>query len=158
MILDLVLPGIPGLEVIHALQSTGQNIPIIVTIGADRRSGNRIRASAMGASKLLRKPVTASVLAKWVKTVLEGAVLPNRTAEVDDTAAVLLPLTERLRIPPILERLGKRLEGNGYYADQLRCGAISVDHALDGSDWSRRFGKLLTWSQKHEIAFNESVD
>jgi len=185
----------------------------------------------MGASKLLRKPVTASVLAKWVKTVLEGAVLPDRTAEADDAAAllldhrrprtvdelefkvlleraqrmnetydqqstvllfqvrdvarrdsvtkvardglrggdfvfpfrtdrlaVLLPLTERLRIPPILERLGKRFEGNGYHADQLRCGAISVDHALDGSDWGRRFGKLLPWSQKHEIAFNEPVD
>ena len=29
IVLDLVLPGIPGLEVIHALQTTGQDIPII---------------------------------------------------------------------------------------------------------------------------------
>lgn len=231
VILDLVLPGIPGLEVIHALQSTGQNIPIIVTIDADRRSGNWLRPSIMGASKLLRKPVTASGLAKWVTTVLEGAGLPDRTLEADDAAAllldhgrprivdesefkvlleraqrmnetynqqstvlllqtrnvalrdcvttvvrdglrsgdfvfpfrtdklaVLLPFTERVRIPPILERLGKRFEGNGYHADQLRCGAVSVDQALGDSDWSRRFGRLLSWSQKHEIAFNERVD
>ncbi len=90
IILDLVLPGIPGLEVIHALQSTGQDIPIIATVGADRRAEDWLRASIMGAAKLLRRPISNDELRKWVAAILTGECTAKRTPEAEDAASLLL--------------------------------------------------------------------
>ncbi|MFT5696430.1 MAG: DNA-binding response OmpR family regulator [Myxococcota bacterium] len=90
LIVDLVLPGIPGLEVVHALQSTRQNIPILTTVGGDRRSEDWLRASIMGAAKLMRRPISPEELRKWVRTVLNEESAPRRTPEADDAAALLL--------------------------------------------------------------------
>ncbi len=90
IVLDLVLPGIPGLEVIHALQSTGQDIPIIATVGAERRSEDWLRASIMGAQKLLRRPISDDELRKWVHAVLFGDTPAGPGPEAADAAALLL--------------------------------------------------------------------
>ncbi|MDP6979898.1 MAG: response regulator [Myxococcota bacterium] len=90
VVLDLVLPGIPGLEVIHALQSTGQDIPIIATVGADRRSEDWLRASIMGAQKLLRRPISDHELRRWIDAVLSDAAPTRPTPEAADAAALLL--------------------------------------------------------------------
>ena len=225
VILDLVLPGIPGLEVIHALQSTGQDIPIIATVGGDRRSEDWLRASIMGAAKLLRKPIGAEALVKWVRSVLAGDVDVGRTPEADDAAAllldhgrpkivdehefrilierasrmnhtydqsstilvmqmrsvalrdcvksiasdglrsgdfvlpyrserlaVLLPLTDRARVPSILERIGKSVEREGFEMRMVRCGAVDVDVALSITNWNALFMDLVPWHDRHEIA------
>lgn len=90
VVLDLVLPGIPGLEVIHALQSTGQEIPIVATVGAERRSEDWLRASIMGAQKLLRKPISPHELRNWVRAVIDGDHPSKRTLEAHDAASLLL--------------------------------------------------------------------
>ncbi len=90
VVLDLVLPGLPGLEVIHALQSTGQDIAIIATVGADRRAEDWLRASIMGAQKLLRKPISAEELRGSVGAVISGEHPSKRGPEADDAASLLL--------------------------------------------------------------------
>jgi len=90
ILLDLVLPGIPGLEVIHALQSTGQDIPVIATVGADRRSEDWLRASILGANKLLRRPISDEELCRWVDAVLAGECPSEQTAEAADATTLLL--------------------------------------------------------------------
>lgn len=90
IVLDLVLPGIPGLELIHALQSTGQDIPIIATVGADRRSEDWLRATIMGAQKLLRRPISDEELRKWVRKVLADEESAQRSPEAADAASLLL--------------------------------------------------------------------
>jgi FixJ family two-component response regulator len=61
MILDLQMPGISGLELLHRLSSDGVAIPTIV-ITAQPDAAIRQRCDAMGAIAFLTKPLQDSTL------------------------------------------------------------------------------------------------
>lgn len=61
LILDLYMPGMPGLEVQARLAARHRATPVIVITGYDRPA-DRVRALAAGAVAFMRKPVSEELL------------------------------------------------------------------------------------------------
>jgi FixJ family two-component response regulator len=71
-VLDIHMPGLTGMDVLHYLRETDQSqLPVILMTGRDNRE-LRGQASALGASCYLEKPVDIDRLLEVV------ASLPNR--------------------------------------------------------------------------------
>jgi DNA-binding response OmpR family regulator len=78
LLLDLMLPGIDGLEVCRRLRSQGGDLPIIaVTARSD--SSDVVAGLEAGADDYVTKPVVASVLAARIRAVLRR--VPAHPAE-----------------------------------------------------------------------------
>ncbi len=69
MILDLMLPDSDGFSVLHAIRSSGLEIPVIVLTGlAD--SDDACKALRLGADEFLRKPVNINELSLRIDAVM----------------------------------------------------------------------------------------
>jgi FixJ family two-component response regulator len=76
LILDLQMPDMDGLQLLHHLAGNGPTIPTIVVTGNDE-PGIRYRCEMAGAKACLAKPVRADVLLSAVQSVLA----PERTTD-----------------------------------------------------------------------------
>jgi CheY-like chemotaxis protein len=74
--LDVMLPGIDGLETLRRLKQIRPDLPVIMVSGQERHT-TADRARALGASDFLRKPFAAEDL----EAALRGALglVPDRT-------------------------------------------------------------------------------
>jgi FixJ family two-component response regulator len=72
VILDLCMPGMSGLDLLHALSAVGSNVPVIV-LTAHGDVDARARCLQAGALAVLQKPFDTDVLVQNVKTVMSSA-------------------------------------------------------------------------------------
>ena len=82
MILDLMLPGIDGLEVARILRREGNRLPIIM-LTARREDADRIVGLELGADDYVTKPFNARELVARVNAVL------RRSSEAPDAPEIL---------------------------------------------------------------------
>ena len=69
VILDLMLPGIDGFEVLRRLRSADENIPVLMLTALDAPA-DQVKGLDAGADDYMVKPFTFSVLAARVKALL----------------------------------------------------------------------------------------
>ena len=69
VILDIMLPGIDGFEVLRRLRSADANLPVLMLTARDE-SADQVRGLDGGADDYVVKPFTFSVLAARVKALL----------------------------------------------------------------------------------------
>jgi DNA-binding response OmpR family regulator len=72
MVLDLMLPGLPGLDLCARLRRSGVGIPVLV-LTARSGDGDQIRALTVGADDFLPKPFSYRVLLARVRALLRRA-------------------------------------------------------------------------------------
>jgi DNA-binding response OmpR family regulator len=80
ILLDLMLPGLPGLEVLRTLRETGQETPIII-VSAKGQDRDKVQGLELGADDYLTKPFGLSELTARIRAVLRrtqaGAKAPG---------------------------------------------------------------------------------
>lgn len=102
MVLDLMLPGVDGWDLIRHARRTAPRLPIIV-VTARTNERDRVEVLSLGADDVMAKPFSLRELLARV------AVALRRTA-IEDAATGSLPVQEgELRIDP--ERLSATLAG-----------------------------------------------
>ena len=69
ILLDLMLPGLPGLEVLRTLRETGQETPIII-VSAKGQDRDKVQGLELGADDYLTKPFGLSELLARIRAVL----------------------------------------------------------------------------------------
>ncbi|MBI4379676.1 MAG: response regulator [candidate division NC10 bacterium] len=86
LILDLLLPGVDGWEVLKALRakSSTSDLPILVVTSLD--AGDAEKTLALGADEYLSKPISPSVLTDTVSRLMAEAERRRREAEEEKTA------------------------------------------------------------------------
>ncbi len=100
MLLDLVMPGLDGFEVVRQLRAAQGPEPKVVALSANAFHEARQRALAMGCDSFMTKPVDVeqllAVLAEqlgieWLRAGSDVAGDVSRTAVAVDATAPLLP-------------------------------------------------------------------
>ncbi len=97
ILLDLVMPGRNGLELLAELRETGRPIPTIV-LTATRTVATAVEAMKLGAIDYLTKPFDVDALRIRVRRTLEHCAL------VDELARLREEVRERNRLGPLLGR------------------------------------------------------
>ncbi|HEX5052022.1 MAG TPA: response regulator transcription factor [Planctomycetota bacterium] len=69
ILLDLMLPGMPGLEVLRHLRETGRETPVII-ISAKGQDRDKVQGLELGADDYLTKPFGLSELTARIRAVL----------------------------------------------------------------------------------------
>jgi DNA-binding response OmpR family regulator len=69
VLLDLMLPGMPGLEVLRHLRETGREIPVII-LSAKGQDRDKVQGLELGADDYLTKPFGLSELLARIRAVL----------------------------------------------------------------------------------------
>jgi two-component system response regulator MprA len=93
IVLDLMLPGVDGLEVARRLRAAGDNVPILMLTARDAVS-DRIKGLEAGADDYLVKPFAPDELVARVKALLRRS-MPER-AEILRYADVELDTSTRI--------------------------------------------------------------
>lgn len=73
MIIDLLMPGMPGFDLLVELKQRSVNIPVIV-VSADIQEPTKEKCYRLGASSFVHKPVTIVDLCETVGTLLNHQV------------------------------------------------------------------------------------
>lgn len=95
MVLDLMLPGVDGLEIMRRLRSEpGKTVPVIM-LTARSQETDRIYGLELGADDYVTKPFSPAELVARVKAVL------RRTANTDDATQQKKLSFEGLAIDPV---------------------------------------------------------
>jgi two-component system, chemotaxis family, chemotaxis protein CheY len=76
VVLDLLMHGMYGVEVLQKLKQLNQNLPVIVA-SADIQRTTREQVKEAGAAAMINKPVTKEQLAEVLVTVLSGGTVWN---------------------------------------------------------------------------------
>lgn len=99
-VLDLLLPGVSGWELVRLLRSmeATRGMPIIVVSGEYRASDHVVRALGLGADEFLPKPVDGDVFLAKVQVLLRRAA----------AAPSAPPEEERIAAGPVTVDLGAR--------------------------------------------------
>jgi two-component system CheB/CheR fusion protein len=97
LLIDAVLPGISGVELLEQLREAGHGLPVIVVTGQSDVP-TAIRAMKAGASDFIEKPVSRAGLLASVVHALEGSHDAAKVVERHDAAAAMVAgLTRRQR-------------------------------------------------------------
>jgi DNA-binding response OmpR family regulator len=72
VLLDILMPGVDGLEVLSRLRAMKPDVPVIVVSGLDR-AAPATNALCLGARDYLTKPVDAALLLSTVSSAVHGA-------------------------------------------------------------------------------------
>ena len=73
VILDLLMPGMGGFEVLGELAARGSRIPVVVAT-ADIQNSTRAHAKALGAASLINKPLTKAALEAAIDAALRPSI------------------------------------------------------------------------------------
>lgn len=80
LILDVMMPGIDGWEVIRNVRTAGNSVPVLFLTARDGVD-DRVKGLELGADDYLVKPFAFSELLARVKSLLRrGAAVPNQTS------------------------------------------------------------------------------
>jgi two-component system chemotaxis response regulator CheY len=74
VILDMVMHGMYGLEVLHKLRELNPDVPVIV-VTADIQKSTRDEVKAAGAAAIIHKPLKRDELGVVLGTVLSGGTV-----------------------------------------------------------------------------------
>ena len=74
VILDMVMHGMYGLEVLHKLRELNPDVPVIV-VTADIQKSTRDEVKASGAAAIIHKPLKRDELGVVLGTVLSGGTV-----------------------------------------------------------------------------------
>jgi two-component system copper resistance phosphate regulon response regulator CusR len=102
MILDLMLPGLSGEEIVHSVRQSKPNVPILILTARDRTE-DKVKQFEAGADDYLTKPFAFAELLVRVKSLLRRGSVPR--ANVLRVADLEL---DRLSLK--VRRAGKRIE------------------------------------------------
>lgn len=104
-ILDVMLPGLDGWQVLQGLRSAGKQMPVLFLTARDQVE-DRVRGLELGADDYLVKPFAFAELLARVRTLLRrGSVRSGREAEVLEIADLQLDLRRRRVL-----RAGQRID------------------------------------------------
>ena len=95
VVLDLMLPGLSGLEVCRQLRETGRTTPILM-LTAKGGEGDKVRGLELGADDYVTKPFSIRELIARVKALLRRVELDH--GEDDDRPPIEVP---GLRVEPL---------------------------------------------------------
>lgn len=96
ILLDLMLPGLPGLEVLRTLRETGQETPIII-VSAKGQDRDKVQGLELGADDYLTKPFGTSELLARMRVALRRVAERTPTQEpVVSLGDVTVDLARRL--------------------------------------------------------------
>jgi two-component system copper resistance phosphate regulon response regulator CusR len=102
ILLDLMLPGLSGVEVLQRIRRTNQYVPILVLTARDSID-DKVKLFEYGADDYLTKPFAFAELLVRVKALLRrGPVNRSSTLRIDDL--------ELDRLTQQVKRRGKRIE------------------------------------------------
>jgi len=105
LVLDLMLPGVNGLEVLAKLRSGGDEVPVIV-LSARGSEPERVAGLELGADDYVAKPASPREVAARVKAVLRRAkpagprTIAFGTVEIDVTARKVTRGAELIELRP----------------------------------------------------------
>ena len=80
VLLDLLMPGLGGMEVLRRLRDAGNGVPVIV-ITAHGTIPDSVQAMKLGAIDFLSKPITPKELRRVVREVIERHARPEPEPE-----------------------------------------------------------------------------
>jgi DNA-binding response OmpR family regulator len=83
IVLDLMLPGIDGFEVLRSVRSRGSTLPILVLTARDE-DFDRVLGLELGADDFIPKPVQPRVLLAHIRAMLRRAGMRERPAGEGD--------------------------------------------------------------------------
>ncbi len=96
VLLDLQMPGVPGMEVLKRLRDTGNGVPVVI-ITAHDSVPNVVQAMRLGAIDFVSKPLTPAALRRVVSEVLaRHAPRPEAARATPNLAASAKPSDDRL--------------------------------------------------------------
>ena len=79
LILDVMMPGLDGWEVLQKVRASGKNVPVLFLTARDRVE-DRVKGLELGADDYLIKPFAFSELLARVRTLLRrGTTAPSQT-------------------------------------------------------------------------------
>jgi DNA-binding response OmpR family regulator len=84
MVLDLMMPGIGGIEVLRRLKRTHPNIEVIILTGHGSEQEEQLAAD-LGAFAYLQKPVNIEVLAQVMREAYQKVNEAKAAAQKDDS-------------------------------------------------------------------------
>ena len=70
IILDLLMPGMDGFEVLEKLNSNGSTVPVII-LSADIQGTTREKIKSLGAAAFIKKPPSAETLLDAIEKVIQ---------------------------------------------------------------------------------------
>ena len=84
VLLDLALPGTPGLDVLRGIRAKKPDLPVLIMTGSNLLE-ERVRGLDLGADDYLAKPFAFAELAARIRAVLRrGKISQQATLQVDD--------------------------------------------------------------------------
>ena len=88
ILLDLMLPVLPGIEVLRQLRAAGHGTPVII-LSAKGQDRDKVQGLELGADDYLTKPFTLSELTARIRAVLRRTQVRRPTIQVEEAAPVL---------------------------------------------------------------------
>ena len=138
-ILDLMLPGIDGWEVIETVRSEGIGTPIVV-VSARGTEGDRIRALELGADDYLVKPFSMGELVARVRAAVRRGVraqAPDRGERIEIEELVIDPANVQAYVDGASAELTPT-EFRLLHALALEAGRVVTREELMQRIWGRR--------------------
>ena len=140
VLLDMMMPGMGGLETFKALRAINPDVRVIVTTGYDQREA-AARFAQQGLAGFLRKPFDPEELAAEVRRLLGGSTETPPEAGIGDPLAELRA-SYRRELPAKLDALDAALcsarDGGSLEA------ARHLAHTLKGTSGSYGFAAFCT--------------
>lgn len=104
VLLDVVLPGISGFEVIEEMQKIDNRIPVIMMTGTEDDMDSQIRGYNLGAINYARKPVLPQVLLAQINKLLN----PPEMKKYNLNGYSIIIRNQELRINDVIYTLKDR--------------------------------------------------
>lgn len=146
LVLDLMMPGLDGLEVCKALRARGQATPILM-LTAKSTELDRVLGLELGADDYLTKPFSLAELLARVKALLRRSAL-QRAAQTDATASARVVRNGSLEIDPARRRVR-------HGGQSVECTALEFDLLLH---FAQHPGHVFSRSQLLDAVWGYSHD
>jgi signal transduction histidine kinase len=158
VLLDLVMPGLDGIDVLTHLRASGkEHVPVIVVTAHSERA-HRLRALSAGADEFLEKPIDSALLHVRVRTLL---ALKQSRDELANRHAALVALQREqrelmqfimhdLRSPLMVVKAGVEFAGENLKVDPVESRAALQDAADSLIRVNDLVGDLLAVSRLEE--------